>query len=405
MTAMIFSLYSRYSLLLIGALLTVACQPPAASDRQAAAKNSDPAETPIIIDADSVTMSQQDILTIKPSRYQPSLGLQGRLKPMQQVRFIAGNPLIIQKVLVTQGQWVEKNEPLMIVLRQTAAKIAEDSQGENAAAQVTDITSAQPNTPNITTSNRNTPNNSNLALTEFSTADTLNPTNQALADNTPSQDNNNHNNNEPPSSAFITVRAPFAGRIDELYSTALQHVTEREPLLHLSNDNDLHFIATLPLQAEPQLSIGQTVNFTTDSMIDKFTGQVSQLIKAADTGKLLVYVNVVKNEVSRGSLKPDMVVTGRVDYGQIEVGTIVPKSAINEADLTELHKQPYQPLLPLTAQVWIIQQNQRLTRQQVEVISFDPSTEQYLIAGVNNDSLICLASLPLSAVGKKVIIS
>lgn len=385
--------------------MTVACQPPAASDRQAAAKNSDPAETPIIIDADSVTMSQQDILTIKPSRYQPSLGLQGRLKPMQQVRFIAGNPLIIQKVLVTQGQWVEKNEPLMIVLRQTAAKIAEDSQGENAAAQVTDITSAQPNTPNITTSNRNTPNNSNLALTEFSTADTLNPTNQALADNTPSQDNNNHNNNEPPSSAFITVRAPFAGRIDELYSTALQHVTEREPLLHLSNDNDLHFIATLPLQAEPQLSIGQTVNFTTDSMIDKFTGQVSQLIKAADTGKLLVYVNVVKNEVSRGSLKPDMVVTGRVDYGQIEVGTIVPKSAINEADLTELHKQPYQPLLPLTAQVWIIQQNQRLTRQQVEVISFDPSTEQYLIAGVNNDSLICLASLPLSAVGKKVIIS
>ncbi len=140
-------------------------------------------------------------------------------------------------------------------------------------------------------------------------------------------------------------------------------------------------------------------------MIDKFTGQVSQLIKAADTGKLLVYVNVVKNEVSRGSLKPDMSVTGRVDYGQIEVGTIVPKSAINEADLTELHKQPYQPLLPLTAQVWIIQQNQRLTRQQVEVISFDPSTEQYLIAGVNNDSLICLASLPLSAVGKKVIIS
>lgn len=393
MTAMIFSLYSRYSLLLIGALLTVACQPPAASDRQAAAKNSDPAETPIIIDADSVTMSQQDILTIKPSRYQPSLGLQGRLKPMQQVRFIAGNPLIIQKVLVTQGQWVEKNEPLMIVLRQTAAKIAEDSQGENAAAQVTDITSAQPNISNTTTSNTNTPNNSNLALTEFSTADTLNP------------NNNNHNNNEPPSSAFITVRAPFAGRIDELYSTALQHVTEREPLLHLSNDNDLHFIATLPLEAEPQLSIGQTVNFTTDSMIDKFTGQVSQLIKAADTGKLLVYVNVVKNEVSRGSLKPDMVVTGRVDYGQIEVGTIVPKSAINEADLTELHKQPYQPLLPLTAQVWIIQQNQRLTRQQVEVISFDPSTEQYLIAGVNNDSLICLASLPLSAVGKKVIIS
>lgn len=402
---MVYSLYTRYSLLLIGALFTVACQPPTMGDRQLAAKKNGSIETAIVIDNDSVTMNQDNILTIKPSRYQPSLGLQGRLKPMQQVRFIAGNPLIIKQVLVTRGQWVEKNEPLMVVLREAATKIATEGQGDN-VAHLNDISSAQPETQQPQTetqppkSDINTSKNSNLELTEFSTADTLNPTNQTLADSGANKDNN-----EPQSSALITIRAPFAGRVDDLYNKEIQPVATRAPLLHLSNDNDLHFIATLPLQAEPQLSIGQTVNFTTDSMIDKFTGQVSKLTKSSDTGKLLVYVNVVKNDISRGTLEPDMVVIGRVDYGQIEVGTIVPESALHEVNLTELQKQPYQPLSPLTAQVWIIKQNQRLIRQQVNVISFDPSTGQYLIAGINKDSLICLAPLPISAVGKKVIVS
>ena len=59
----------------------------------------------------------------------------------------------------------------------------------------------------------------------------------------------------------------------------------------------------------------------------------------------------------------------------------------------------------MTANVWIIGQDQRLTRQPIEVVEYDPTTQQYLIAGVSNDSLICLADLPVDSKGKKVIVS
>ena len=121
--------------------------------------------------------------------------------------------------------------------------------------------------------------------------------------------------------------------------------------------------------------------------------------------KLLVYVNVIDNEASRDKLLPDMKVTGRVNYGQIDVGTIVPKRALHDVDLTELQTSPYKPLSPLTANVWIIGQDQRLTRQPIEVVEYDPITKQYLIAGISNDSLICLADLPADAKGKKVNVS
>ncbi len=176
-------------------------------------------------------------------------------------------------------------------------------------------------------------------------------------------------------------------------------------LLQLSDDRNLRFIATLPIQAESQLSIGQNVNFTVTGLTDNFTGQVSKLTVNQQTNKLLVNVHVVKNDVSRGKLRPNMAVSGRVDYGQIEVGTVVPEQGIHDVDLAELKKPPYKPLSPLTANVWIIKQDQRLTRQAVEVIEYDPSTGQYLIAGVSNDSLICLADLPLETAGKKAVIS
>lgn len=159
------------------------------------------------------------------------------------------------------------------------------------------------------------------------------------------------------------------------------------------------------MQAQSQLSVGQNVNFTRKGMNDKFTGQVSELLASDSPDKLKVYVHIIDNEASRGKLKPNVAVNGRVDYGQIEVGTIVPESAIHDVDLSVLKVAPYRPIMPLTANVWIIQQDQRLTRQPVEVIEYDPIADRYLIAGINNDSLICLAELPLKSAGKKVIIS
>ena len=144
---------------------------------------------------------------------------------------------------------------------------------------------------------------------------------------------------------LITVRASFSGRVKNLYAKAGQRLEARTPLLQFSDETKLHFIATLPIQAEPQLSVGQTVNFTAEGMSEQFTGQVSKLTATSQPKKLLVYVNVIDNEASRDKLLPDMKVTGRVNYGQIDVGTIVPKRALHDVDLTELQTSPYKPLM------------------------------------------------------------
>ncbi|WP_201595784.1 efflux RND transporter periplasmic adaptor subunit [Psychrobacter vallis] len=412
----------KNSIYLLSALLLAACQPSPPTDEPVTSENSATVDTPVIITADSVTMTPDHILSIKPSRYQPSLGLQGRIEPIKQTKLIAAHPLDVEKVLVTKGQWVEKGMPLVIVRRLATADIpssvTEQSDRENALASDADDTQskdkqeknttlnselAQPTTEDSTAPINNTvttkstspdkkdPLKAEPATNDNSRADTVNASDSATNSTSPY--------------TLVTVRASFSGRVEDLYIKTGQTLTARTPLLRLSDETQLHFIATLPIQAEPQLSVGQTVNFTAEGLSDKFTGQVSKLTATSQPKKLLVYVEVVENKTSRDMLMPDMKVTGRVDYGQIDVGTVVPKRALHDVDLTELQKPPYKPLSPLTANVWIIGQDQRLIRRPIEVVEYSPITDQYLIAGISNDSLICLADLPVDSKGKKVIVS
>ncbi len=381
--------YSKYKngVLLLSVLLLVACQPPSTENSIQSNDSDTPIDSPLIVGADSVTMSPDYVLTIKPSRYQPSLGLQGIVEPVRQSRFVAIRHLTIQKVMVVEGEWVEKGAPLFIVQRtdflETPATNTDKKQQtiENDGSQKLQKTETSPE--NTITNNKNISDKiSNIDQNKGESLDSKN--NVAVP---------------------IVIRASFSGRIDTLNIQAQQQVDANTLLLNLGDDKDLRFVATLPIQAKSQLSVGQNVNFTTKDLLEKFTGQVSKLVASDKPNELLVHVHVIENDVSRGMLKPDMLVTGRVDYGQIEVGAIVPKSGIHDADLSILHAPPYQSLTPLTANVWVIKQDQRLTRQPVEVINYDPNTDQYLIAGISNDSLICLADLPVESASKKVVIS
>lgn len=427
---MTFSMYSKNSACLLSALLLVACQPPAPNNEHPAVDNSKTTDTPLIIKADSVIMTTEYILNIKPSRYQPSLGLQGTIEPIKQKQLIAADALSIEQVLVTEGQWVEKGRPLLIVRRQvaTAQQTNQNAINDNTAASEPLSDSQQDpktvNSPTANITNKAASLKTDVPLTvKSSDLKSNSKPSSATADgivaktsNSPSLDvaddgsslvytTKDAIDSEKPFQ-LITVRASFSGRVNNLYAQVGQQLADRAPLLQLSDDTKLRFIATLPIQAEPQLSVGQTVNFTAQGLSEKFTGQVSKLVVSDNQlDQLLVYVDVVKNNASRNTLKPDMSVTGRVNYGQIEVGAIVPERALHDVDLTILQKPPYQSVSTLTANVWTIKQDQHLTRQPVEVISYDPNTGQYLIAGISHDSLICLADLPIESAGKKVVIS
>ena len=394
----------KKSAYLLSALFLIACQPTSPTEALTS-ENNEAVDMPLI-SADSVTITPDHILSIKPTRYQPSLGLQGRIDPIKQINLVAAQSLTVEQVLVRENQWVKTGTPLLTVRRQEVSKkpiIADDP------ATAIDTES------NATVSGTNRANTSDNAIQ----TPVLNTTSDAnsktmltppvMNDNTSADFASNGNSKDSkalkPTSDLITLRARFSGRITNLSLQAGQKIEAQTALLQLSDETELHFISTLPIEAESQISVGQTVNFTAKDRVDKFTGQVSKVQAVKQPIQLLVYVSVINNEVSRSQLAPDMQVTGRVDYGQIEVGTIVPKNALHDVDLTPIQVPPYKPLRSLSANIWIIGQDQRLTRQPIEVIEYDPLTKQYLIAGISSDSLICLANLPIESKGKKVVVS
>ncbi|WP_296173988.1 efflux RND transporter periplasmic adaptor subunit [Psychrobacter sp. UBA2769] len=415
----------KKSVYLLSALLIIACQPSPPTSEPVTAENSETVNTPLLIRADSITMTPDHILSVKPTRYQPSLGLEGEIEPIKKVNLIAGQALTVEKVLVKKNQWVEKGAPLFIVRRQTSqiqqpADVAVAATNSAETVEVNKKADIKPeqsaannqNTANDTVINsdkqtKQAVKNDTESDAKMTAANSKKPTTDNATSSGSNDELNNTQEAAPSEKSYnlITVRASFSGRIEKLYIKNEQKVEPRQPLLKLSDETELHFIATLPIDAESQISVGQTVNFTAEGLIDEFTGQVSKLTTTQQPKQLLVAVNVVDNEVSRNQIRPDMKVTGRVDYGQIQVGTTVPKRALHNVDLTVLHKPPYKPLRPLIANVWIIKQDQRLTRQPVEVIEYDPLTKQYLIAGITNDSLICLANLPVESEGKKAVVS
>ena len=338
---------------LLTTLLLIACQPNSPTEA-VTNKDNEAVEIPLI-SADSVTITRDHILSVKPTRYQPSLGLQGRIEPIKQISLVAAQPIKVEQVLVSENQWVKKGTPLLTVQTQTPSSKTMDS-------------------------------------------DKLDSLNNIDSSNSPTTETHTINN-------LITLRASFSGRVKNLSVQVGQLVDAQTSLLKLSDETQLHFVSTLPTEAESQISVGQTVNFTAEDRVDTFTGQVSKVQAVKQPIQLLVYVNVVNNEVSRNQIVPDMQVTGRVDYGQIEVGTIVPKNALHNVDLTQIQVPPYKPLRSLSANIWIIGQDQRLIYQPIKVIEYDPLTKQYLVAGITNDSLICLANLPIESKGKKVAVS
>ena len=335
---------------LLSALLLIACQPNSPTEVMSSADNA-AVDIPLI-SADSVTVTRDHILSIKPTRYQPSVGLQGRIEAIKHINLVAIQPIKVEQVLVSENQWVKKGTPLLTVRTQTASSKMIDSNKLDSSDTV------------------------DRSATETNTVSNL-----------------------------ITLGASFSGRVESLSAQVGQEVAAQTSLLKLSDETQLHFVSTLPIEAESQISVGQTVNFTAEDKVDTFTGQVSKVQAVKQPIQLLVYVNVVNNEVSRNQIAPGMQVTGRVDYGQIEVGTIVPKDALHNVDLTQIQVPPYKPLRSLSANIWIIGQDQRLIHQPIEVIEYDPLTKQYLIAGITNDSLICVANLPIESKGKKVVVS
>lgn len=186
----------------------------------------------------------------------------------------------------------------------------------------------------------------------------------------------------------MVLTAPISGVIATKQVEVGQMVTPTQVLFTIVDPTDLEFAASVPSEAQNQLVIGQHVPFTVNGITEKFIGQISRIAPEVNSTnrQLMIYIKVHPD--SEQNLRSGMFATGKVDYGQIQVGVLLPEKAVHQ-----INGQPT---------VWSITPEHVLAQQTVDIIYTDTDTQQVLVEGVHAGNLICLVNLPNNAEGKTV---
>ncbi|MDO4426576.1 MAG: biotin/lipoyl-containing protein [Moraxella sp.] len=338
---------------MLAVFLLTACQPQ---------NSNTPSDAHFTLTRDAVTLDKSHIIGVQTSLYQPSFELLGVVLPKEQANIIAPTSGTLMRVFAKENISVKKGDTLALLR--------------------------------------------------------------------PIQDADN-------TKKTLTIKAPFHGKIKKIHTKENAYITLNAVLLSLESDDAFSFVGSLPTVFSDQLRIGQSVNFSIkksrqdsensstpepnnpkDAKPLSLTQSAAQTVptKAASTltGQIadikphpttpnhsLVTVHMLPE--SNHALSGGVSLGGRVNYGDLSVGTLVPRHAIKDAaDLELLKKPPYTPAFPLPAKVWVIGQDARLALKEVEVVAYKPANDRYLVSGVSQDSLIATAELPFSADGYAV---
>lgn len=411
-----------------------------------------------------VTLADEHIQNFKPERYQPHLTLYGRLLPKTQHLLKAEANWQIKEVFVKPNQWVKKGDVLLSYQTIKQPSIAPPPLPQSLPQSLIDdndwgnVSNNSVNDNSVSDANQTDPDDEssdNESSDDKMTNKTTHEDNHGANDYDDNTDNahvfgdngDNHitgeisdgdtfaleqDNSQPPERRTFAVGHPPPQKIPEIQATALKQITpsavvsellapytgqvmhsylpyinkstplnQGQPLLTFSDTREFHFISILPEYTRSQISVGQVVNFSPQNTVMpiKMTGQIAK-IDPISNKSLAVTITVIEDNKSRPYLKEGLWVQGKVDYGQIEVGTLVAKSAVMGADLSAFLQPHAHVAAPIKAYVWIINQDLTLTRQPIMVVRYDAQTQQYLVSGIPPEVLICLANLPKSAEGK-----
>lgn len=356
---------------------------------------------------DEIQLLASDVLTTKTERYQPSTTITGTLEVANQTKVQAVVNSQANQILVKVGDKVKKGQPLVTLN-------LEDSKNKLAQAQ-SDVIAAQAQAnvaQSLASRNKVLLDKGFVAEIEYE---------RSLADAKAQQQAVNAKqaqlNIVKKMYGDMTITAPMSGVIASRSIEAGQAVSAGQTLMEIIDPSQLEFAANVPSEAQGQVAIGQSVPFTVNNNNTKFVGQVSRIAPQVDasTRQMLIYVKVNPSE-NTDQLRAGMFATGTIDYGQIQVGILVPSNAVMLDDNAKSNAKSDGKATSATTNikptnannqksyVWLINQEQRFVRQPVEIIKRYDDTNQYLISGVNMGSLVVLVPLPADAVGKKAVV-
>ena len=332
------------------------------------------------------------VQTSTPERYQPSYNLEGALIPVNNVDVTTSYPVLSASIEVKQGDKVEQGQ----ILAKIESEISESKLPfiSNKFLEVY-VDGVQINgTKNAPSSTSNAPSKQEEKLVpvtlvlkspisgSITKVSMANETNEDRSVKKDAEDSNGNNKNEE------------ARKLDSEESNS------SSPVITVANPQKLQLIGKLPLSTQSQLSVGKPVYFTVHELQKEFTGQISNISPDPKSDTLLVHAPLVAGENSKALLKPGMQASMSIEYGQIELGVRLPRSAIHEANVEELTKKRPRPNSPIKGYVWVVDQAQKLVYTPIEVVQYFADSDQFLVSGISNESIVCLADLPKDSDGK-----
>ncbi|SJM68851.1 efflux RND transporter periplasmic adaptor subunit [Psychrobacter piechaudii] len=332
------------------------------------------------------------VQTSTPERYQPSYNLEGALIPFNNVDVTTSYPVLSASIEVKEGDKVEQGQ----VLAKIESEISESKLPfiSNKFLEVY-VDGVQINgTKNAPSSTSNAPSKQEEKLVpvtlvlkspisgSITKVSMANETNEDRSVKKDAEDSNGNNKNEE------------ARKLDS------EEGHSSSPVITVANPQKLQLIGKLPLSTQSQLSVGKPVYFTVHELQKEFTGQISNISPDPKSDTLLVYAPLVAGENSKALLKPGMQASMSIEYGQIELGVRLPRSAIHEANVEELTKKRPRPNSPIKGYVWVVDQAQKLVYTPIEVVQYFADSDQFLVSGISNESIVCLADLPKDSDGK-----
>ena len=332
------------------------------------------------------------VQTSTPERYQPSYNLEGALIPVNNVDVTTSYPVLSASIEVKEGDKVEQGQ----VLAKIESEISESKLPfiSNKFLEVY-VDGVQINgTKNAPSSTSNAPSKQEEKLVpvtlvlkspirgSITKVSMANETNEDRSVKKDAEDSNGNNKSEE------------ARKLDSEESNS------SSPVITVANPQKLQLIGKLPLSTQSQLSVGKPVYFTVHELQKEFTGQISNISPDPKSDTLLVHAPLVAGENSKALLKPGMQASMSIEYGQIELGVRLPRSAIHEANVEELTKKRPRPNSPIKGYVWVVDQAQKLVYTPIEVVQYFADSDQFLVSGISNESIVCLADLPKDSDGK-----
>lgn len=357
--------------------------------------NSNP-EALVQVFENEVKVDNSLVQTSTPERYQPTYNLEGALIPVDSAEVATPYPVISASLEVKEGEEVEQGQILAKIESEVSESKLPFISNKFVEVYVDGVE---------VKSNKNS--SSSTAEASSKEEDNLVPVTLILKSpikGTVTKINDSNTANEDSSASNRATSNDSADDENEKNKEADKADSEQSEgsdlMITVTNPQKLQLVGELPLSTQSQLSVGTPVYFTVYELQKEFTGQISHILADPKSDTLIVRAPLVAGENSKALLKPGMQASMTIEYGQIELGVRLPRSAIHEAKLDGLTKKKPRPNSPIQGYVWVVDQTQTLVYTPIEVVQYFADSDQFLVSGISNESLVCLADLPRNSDGK-----